>query len=104
MGFFPKDPFDGDNKRSPQLPRRLSLGGGRACLFFLPLLLLSFFFFLLKLCSLVLGIMSTVEIKAVGESAVFHFTVFSWIGSEPFAKRSMTKRRDLGCLSHNAPS
>ena len=45
-----------------------------------------------------------VEIKAVGESAVFHFTVFSWIGSEPFAKRSMTKRRDLGCLSHNAPS
>lgn len=30
--------------------------------------------------------------------------MFNWIGSQPFAKCSITIRRDLECLSHNTPS
>lgn len=30
--------------------------------------------------------------------------MFNWIGSEPFAKCSITIRRGLECLSHNTPS
>lgn len=38
------------------------------------------------------------------QHSLLHFIVFSWIGSEPFAKSSITIRRDLACLSHHAPS
>lgn len=74
-GAFPKAPVDGDNKHKPQLPRRLITGEQSSSFLFS-----SPFFF--KSCSLVLGIISMVKIKAIGDSTDC-FILLCSIGLDP---------------------
>lgn len=76
MGWkpVPKDPVDGDNKHKSQLPRRLITGEQSSSFLF------SSPFF--KPCSLVLGIISMVKIKAIGDSTDC-FILLCSIGLDP---------------------